>query len=55
MVSTFKVYDIENHFILIFRHLVESYGLNSLVSLSKYEIQRKIKAKTDTFLLEFAK
>lgn len=55
MVSTFKVYDIENHFILILRHLIESYGLNSLVTLSKYEIQRKIKAKTDAFLLEFAK
>lgn len=53
MVNQYRVYDIENHFILIFKHLVESYGLNSLISITKYETERKQRMKTDKFLLDF--
>ena len=53
MVLLYKVYDIENYFILLFKHLVESEGLNSLISLTKYELEKKHRSKVDRFILEF--
>ena len=53
MVTLYKVFDVENPFMLIFKHVVESKGLNSLVSFVKYETEKKKWQKVDSFLIEF--
>ena len=37
MVTLYKIFDVESPFMLLFKHIVESKGLNSLVSFVKYE------------------
>ena len=37
MVSQYRILDIENNFILLYKHLIEAKGLNSLVSVTRYE------------------
>ena len=53
MVTLYKVFDVENPFILIFKHVVESKGLNSLVSFVRYDMEKKKWHKVDSFLMGF--
>ena len=51
MVTLHKVFDVENPFMLIFKHVVESKGLNSLVSFVRYEADKRKWKKVDSFLI----
>lgn len=37
MMILYKIYDNESNFILLFKHLLESKGLNSMISFNRYE------------------
>lgn len=50
MISVFKNYDPEDFFMVIFKHLVESKGLNSLIYEPLYSQKLKINTKKDDFL-----
>ena len=50
MISVFKNYDPEDFFMVIFKHLVESQGLNSLIYEPLYSQKLKINTKKDDFL-----
>ena len=52
MVTNYKVFDVESHFLLIVRHLVEYMGFSSLLSFQKYEQDRKMWKKINRFLWE---
>ena len=51
MVTLYKVFDVESHFLLIFKHLVESKGLNSLVSFARYDLEKRMWNRVDNFLV----
>lgn len=50
MITGFQIYDPEDFFMVIFRHLVESKGLNSLIYEPLYSQKLKINTKRDDFL-----
>ncbi len=50
MVSAFQIYEPEDNFMVIFKHLVESKGLNSLIYEPLYSQKLKINTKRDDFL-----
>ena len=50
MVTAYQIFDVESDFILLFKHLVESKGLNSLLQSTRYELKKKIWIKSDDFL-----
>ena len=55
MVSIYKILDIENNFILLFKHLIESKGLNSVVSITRYEQEKILRNKVDDYLQHLVK
>ena len=48
----FKIYESDNMFILLFKHLLESKGLNSLISSTRYEQVKNRRGRIDDFILE---
>ena len=52
MVTNYQIYDVESDFILLFKHLVESKGLNSLLQYTRYEQKKKVWMRIDEFLKE---
>lgn len=52
MVNNYQIYDVESDFILLFKHLVESKGLNSLLQYTRYEQKKKVWMRIDEFLKE---
>lgn len=52
MIFHYDVYDVENYFNIIFKHLVESKGLNSLLSFTRYETDKNFWRRNDDFLTE---
>ena len=50
MIINYDICDVESHFILYFKHLVESKGLNSLLSKALFEQKKKIWEKNDEFI-----
>lgn len=49
--SIFKVFDFENLFMLIFKHLIESKGWNNILTNSrKDEHEKKMRDKNDDYL-----
>lgn len=48
----FKIYESDNMFILLFKHLLESKGLNSLISSARYEQVKNRRGRIDDFILE---
>ena len=49
MVSAYRILDTESNFILLFKHLLESKGLNSLVSITRYGQQKLFREKVDSY------
>ena len=47
----YKIYDNDSNFILLFKHLLESKGLNSLISFARYEQEKAQRGKVDDFSL----
>ena len=47
----YKIYDNDSNFILLFKHLLESKGLNSLISFTRYEQEKVQRGKVDDFIL----
>ena len=47
----YKIYDNDSNFILLFKHLLESKGLNSLISFARYEQEKAQRGKVDDFIL----
>ena len=52
MMILFKIYENGNNFILLFKHLLESEGLNSMISFIKYELEKHQRGKVDTYILD---
>ena len=50
LMATYKIYYCESLFSLVFKHLVESKGLNSLMSHSLYQNKRKAWARNDAHM-----
>ena len=55
MVSQYKILDIENNFILLYNHIIEAKGLNSLVSVTRYEQEKFLRGKVDTYFQRLLK
>ena len=53
MIKNYKLYDIESYFMLAARHLVESMGLNSLLSFMKYKEEKSFRRKVNDFVWAF--
>ena len=51
MMILYKVYDNESNFILLFKHLLESKGLNSMISFTRYESEKFQRGKVDDYIL----
>ena len=54
MIKNYGIYDIESLYILIFKHLIYSKGLNLLLSYSRYEQEKNQWRRNDDYLLEIA-
>jgi hypothetical protein len=50
MITNYDICDVESNLILYFKHLVESKGLNSLLSKTLFEQKKKIWEKNDEFI-----
>lgn len=50
LVFIHKIYNVDNLFMIIFKHLVQSKGLNSILSVSRYAEKKNSWQKNDDFL-----
>jgi hypothetical protein len=50
IVAMTSSYNVESSFLIIFKHLVESKGLNSVIEKSRYKENKKAWGKNDTYL-----
>ena len=49
MVSAYRILDTESNFILLFKHRLESKGLNSLVSITRYRQRKLFREKVNSY------
>lgn len=50
LISAHKIWDVDSLFMIIFKHLVQSKGLNSVLSASRFQDNRNLWQKNDSFL-----
>lgn len=49
----YKVFDFDNIFIVLFKHLIESKSFYSLLNIERYERSKKARSKTDFYVERF--
>ena len=48
--TKYKVFDFDDIFLVLFKHLVESKSFNPLINIDRYEKYKKTREKTDFFI-----